>query len=165
MSHVPWKNNVCRVEAAKSNQIVTCYFRRMIHALCACLTGDIWGYLKAAAAEREAEMQQFRLVSEEYLPWPSCTWGQSRLAWGCECVCYPYLYFIIYFVSLKGQHQCLGYTDHWPYADLQLPSYRRREEITLQLCFASLIQSISSLKLGVSLGRRPTSQSLVEWGV
>lgn len=40
----------------------------MMNALCACLTGVIWGHLRAAAAEGQAEMQQFRLVSEEYLP-------------------------------------------------------------------------------------------------
>lgn len=39
--------------------IFTLNFGKMTHSLCAYFTGDLWGYLRAAAVEGEAEMQQF----------------------------------------------------------------------------------------------------------
>ena len=53
---------------------------------CAHFTGKLRGHLRAAAAEGEAEVQQFRLVPEEHLPWPPCAWGQGGLARGGECL-------------------------------------------------------------------------------
>lgn len=56
------------------------------HANCAHFTGKLRGHLRAAAAEGEAQVQQFWLVPEEHLPWPPCSWGQGGLARGCECL-------------------------------------------------------------------------------
>ena len=65
------------------------------------LLGELWGCFRAAGSEGEAEMQQFWLVSEEYLPWPTCAWGQGWLARSCEC--YPYLYSTNHPITIKVQ--------------------------------------------------------------
>lgn len=74
MPHVPQatrvhygKSNLCQKVKMKQCCLCSSFLDRQTYLLFD-FPGDLWGYLRAATAEGEAEMQQLSMVSGEYLP-------------------------------------------------------------------------------------------------